>query len=685
MSRQGGFLVCATIAAAALLGADLAAADLASQLRPVNLTVSGGENAWHAENNFRLEWERPPVADQGFPITAIDFRVRNAAGRVVVAENRRLGDAASIDHIHVPATPGAYTADVWLEGPGGERGPPVSATLRFDDARPGPAQPLGPPGWVAGNAATIVTIEPPLAPQPISGIRGYAVSVDRGSGILPCVTGKWCSPAETDLQGGIGDTTLSLGFLPEGTSVVRAVAVSGSGVRSAEAHSAIVRVDATRPQLALAGVPRGWATGPVRLAATATDALSGMAANGPSGPYTAIAVDGGVPRVERGDSVAVTVVGEGIHGVTSYARDAAGNVGDESPAATAVSIDESPPALAFARSQDAAEPERIEATVADLLSGPSPGRGSIATRPVGSHQRWLPLPTAVTTGRLIAQWDSDSFPPGIYEFRATGYDVAGNAAASERRGNGARMILANPLKAPARIEAGFGGQRLLWHRCTRKEGHRHCRRQAIRSFEGRPASWTVPYGRGVPYSGRLTSPSGSPLANLPVQVTESFDAGAGSAQRSTTVLTAADGSFGIRLQPGPSRRVEAGFSGNRVLARASSAAVRMSVLAGVRLRASAASARIGGAPVVFSGGVGDLGTALSPEGRPVELQFKLPAGEWTEFRTVQTDVHGRFRYAYGFSDDDSRGIRFQFRAHVAAPHGWPYEAAASKPVFVTGR
>jgi hypothetical protein len=52
---------------------------------------------------------------------------------------------------------------------------------------------------------------------------------------------------------------------------------------------------------------------------------------------------------------------------------------------------------------------------------------------------------------------------------------------------------------------------------------------------------------------------------------------------------------------------------------------------------------------------------------------------------VQTDVHGHFRYRYAFSDDDSRGIRFQFRAYAPAQNDWPYEPAASRPVFVTGR
>jgi 5-hydroxyisourate hydrolase-like protein (transthyretin family) len=89
--------------------------------------------------------------------------------------------------------------------------------------------------------------------------------------------------------------------------------------------------------------------------------------------------------------------------------------------------------------------------------------------------------------------------------------------------------------------------------------------------------------------------------------------------------------------------------------------------------------------VAFSGRVGDLDASIPAGGRPVELQFRFPGSEWSEFRTVQTDAQGRFRYPYSFSDDDSRGIRFQFRAYVPAQDDWPYEPAFSRSVFVTGR
>jgi hypothetical protein len=646
-----------TLIAAALVGADDVRADQLAQLRPLDFRVFGGEYAWHADNDFRLDWDRPPVSEEGFPIVAVHYRVRDPTGAIAIAEARLPWYTTHVENIHLPPGRGTYTADIWLEGPGGQMGPVASGELRFDDARPGAAQPLAPAGWVAGNASALVRIEHPAGAPPVSGIYGYAVSVDRGAGSVPCAGPDRCRPGEADLRGGVDTDTVSLGVLPEGVNVVRAVAVSGSGMRSAESRSAIVRVDATLPTMTLDGAPSGWASGPVRLTARATDTMSGMAASGPSGPFTAIAVDGGVPRTEPGGTATTTVAGGGSHSVAYYARDAAGNLREESPSRATVRIDESPPRIAFAVAQDPADPERIEATVSDPLSGPGRARGSIAVRPSRSHQPFLPLPTVTSGGRLIARWDSDSFPAGTYEFRASGYDAAGNGASSDRRLDGVRMVLPSPLRTPTAIVAGFAARRPRTQR----------------------------YGRETVYAGRLTSAAGSALGHLPVRVLETFAAGAHSPRRATTIQTAADGSFRISLAAGPSRLLEADFAGTRTLGRSGSDGSRLRVLSGVRMHASSSSARIGGAPVVFSGRLGAAGTSMPATGRAVELQFRIPGGEWSEFRTVQTDARGRFRYPYSFSDDDSRGIRFQFRAFAPAQDGWPYEPAGSKPVFVTGR
>lgn len=680
--RFGNALCLAALAAACALPAAAAASE---PLRIANLRVEGGEASWHATNVFRVDWEQVP-GPPAEPAAAI-YRVYDSGGALVEGPVRETTKLTAIDTIPVPAAPGAYTLEIWLEDPEGQAGPAAHAQLRFDDAAPLPPAPVAPSPWLAGSAGARLAIGHPPAPLPVSGIRGYAVSLDRGSGAPPCAQPAWCSLAETDLAGGLEDDSFVLGTLPEGTSFARVVAVSGSGVASPVASVAL-RVDGTAPLISLQGLPSGWINGPVRLTATASDPLSGMAAAGPNGPFTAIAVDGGAPAQAAGDAVSTWVSGDGVHRVAYFARDAAGNLGagaGSNPATATVAIDQQPPRVRFATAQDPAEPERIEATVADELSGPSAARGAIMLRRAGTDAAYATLPTRATAGRLVAHWDSDAYPPGKYEFLATGYDRAGNAATGSDRIRGARMVLVNPVKSVVSLEAGFGGRRLVYQRCHRVRHRRRCHRRQVTRFDARPSRRVVPFGRGVRFGGRLTGARGVPVGGREVAVTETFSPGAEPPRRTTVVRTAADGTFSLRLAPGPSREVSAAFAGSPTLTRAAAPSVRLDVLAAVRLHASAAAATIGGAPVVFAGRVDPAGVAGPVEGLPVELQFRYPGAGWSEFRTVEADASGRFRYAYRFSDDDSRGVRFQFRAHVKGREGWPYEPAYSRPVAVLGQ
>ncbi|MGN6274614.1 MAG: carboxypeptidase-like regulatory domain-containing protein [Solirubrobacterales bacterium] len=633
-------------------------------LRMTDVRVSGGEAAWHASPSFRVDWTQEPSRATAKP-RAVVYQLYYPPGHPLGSPVRDTEEGYALESIQVPSVPGIYTAEIWLENREGQPGPPATVTLRFDDVAPAPATPQAPAGWVSGGKPVRVKVGHPAAPLPLSGIRGYAVAVDRGDLVPPCAAIVRCSSEETDFAGGIADDSLSLGVLPEGINFVRVVAVSGSGV-SSPIESAEVRVDATPPLTTLEDPPLGWSNKPLRITAVAADALSGMDPSQGGDPFTAIAVDGNIPTRAGGDRASARVSGSGIHQLSLYGRDVAGNIADgqagaPAPKQATVKIDEEPPAVAFAARQDPSEPERIEAKVTDALSGPSGQHGSIAVRPLGSGARFEELPTSVEPGRLVARWGSDSYPPGNYEFRAIGYDLAGNAASGTLRSDGAKMVLPSPLKTPATLSAGFGDKPRAWQ-----------------------AKKRVPYGRGVRYSGRLQTAAGAPIGGAEVTVTETFAAGSVLRSRATTVRTETDGAFSLRLAPGPSRQVATSFGGSRTLARTAGAGALLTVGSAVRLHASTALARVGGAPVVFSGRLAHLG-AKAPAGKSVELQFRYPGADWSEFRTVKAGAGGRFRYPYRFSDDDSRGVRFQFRAVVPAQESWPYDTGASRPVIVTGR
>jgi hypothetical protein len=665
---------------ALVAGCLASSAAAAEPLWMTEVRVQGGEGAWNPEPVFRIDWTQVP-GPPAFP-RALIYRLYGSNGQLVAGPVRETDVWQTLFPLAVPHVSDVYKLEMWLEDSEGHAGPASSVKLRFDDTAPAAPGVVAPQGWLTSRKEARLQVEPP-AQSPLAGIRGYAISLDQGAGTSPCARPSRCTVAETDFlsSGGGG---IPLGWLPEGSTFVRVATVSGSGVASPPVTVAL-RVDGTAPAVSLDGLPHGWSRGPVRLTATASDPLSGMAANGPGGPFTAIAVDGDVPAEALGDAVSTWVTGSGLHAVAYFGRDAAGNVNDGSlgpdPATASVAIDEEPPDVVFAAAQDPAEPERIEATVADALSGPSPDRGGIGLRPAGSRSEYRPLPTRVTGGRLVAVWDSDSYPPGKYEFLATGYDRAGNARTGYDRARGARMVLVNPLKKPMSLEAGFGGRQVVY-RCKRSRHGRRCR--SLPAFDERPGTRIVPFGAGVRFGGRLTALGAGGRGGLEVAVTESFAPGSDPPGRTTMVRTEPDGTFSLSLLPGPSRDVSAAFPGTRTLTEAGGRTVHLGVLGRVRLRASAAAARIGGAPIVFSGSVDPAGVAGSAAGLPVELQFRYPGAGWSEFRTVATNARGRFRYAYRFSDDDSRGVGFQFRAYAGQKEGWPYEPAFSRPVVVTG-
>jgi hypothetical protein len=655
--RSQVMLVLLALAAAFTLAPPEASA---SPPRPTDLRVVGND-LWRADNSFTLVWMSPPPISPA--LRAIRYRIRDSRGDAI--EEGQLHPLSDGFALRVPTVPGTYDAEVWFEDTTGNVGPASTVPLRFDNQRPNPIQPGAAPDWIGRTAFPLrLRLGHPLGPWPISGIRGYAVAIDGVPGGKPCVAFDRCSHTETSLNGGAGEDELTIAALPEGTSYLHAVAVSGSGMKSPSSGNAVLRVDLSDPVTHLAGASAGWANHSISLTAVATDTGSGMAAAGAA--FTAIRVDRATPTLTLGASTTVRVISEGTHLIEYYARDAAGNVDDGAltngisnhlPRTTLVRIDRSPPALAFTNSEDPRDPDLLRAWIGDALSGADPSRGWIGVRRARSGDGFQRLPRVPSAdGELRARWDSDTYPVGEYEFRVTGYDKAGNSSATTRRRNGTTMTLANPLKAPTALVARFSSG---------------------------PSERNVRYGRGIRVSGRLTTGIRSPLGGMPVRIVERFAAGGGPAARVSTVKTEPDGVYSVRLAPGQSREVVASFAGNPTLGQSTSGPLQLEVRSAVRLRASSGVARVGGAPLVFRGRVLPP-EAIPEEGKSVQLQFRLSGLPWSEFRTVQTDRRGRFRYAYRFSDDDSRGARFQFRAYAPTQENWPYEPGGSRPVLVRG-
>jgi hypothetical protein len=637
---------------------------------------------WHSHPQIQVAWD-PNPAGSG---SEIYFAVRGWRGEPLPGYEGQASGGFPRRTLVVPSVPGAYTLQLAELHADGTPGPSTYAPLFFDDARPAPVS-IAAPAWVAAGTVVPIHLGHPAEPVPLSGIQGYAVSIDGAAAGSPCSDAERCAADEIELRGGAGADSIALPAPPEGISYIHAVAVSGSGM-SSPTDSALLGVDGTPPQVRLEGAPAGWAAGPVRLRAFAIDPLSGMAPAGAGGPVTAIGVDGGPPLVSAGATAEATVTGQGTHQVIFWGRDAVGNAGDGSlpfakPATATIRIDETDPTVRFVAG-DPGDPERIEATVADSLAGLDPGRGGIALRRVGSSGPFRPLPTEVGRGRLVARWNSDDYPHGAYEFRAVGFDTAGNSAATTAAPDGGPFVLEDPVKREAHLAIGFGGRQLVYQRCARADGARRCRRTVVRSYARRPVTRAVPCCHAAVVGGRLLDATGAPLPGQAIDVVETFAHGARHATRRTAATTDADGEFRARLAPGPSRAVSVEFTGTHLLTRAAGRSLRLRVRAGVHLRVSTTRVRVGGAPVVFKGRVVHPEAQIPATGLPVELEFRLPGMAWSEFRTLQTDSSGHFAYPYAFSDDDSAGVRFLFRAFVPATGNWPFAPATSRPLAVTG-
>lgn len=334
---------------------------------------------------------------------------------------------------------------------------------------------------------------------------------------------------------------------------------------------------------------------------------------------------------------------DGRNAVSVCAIDFAGN---RTCQRRSVQVDNTPPALAFASSQHANDPELIRAPVFDATSGVDGGR--IYYRAVGSTT-WQPLATQIGSGTLETRVDSTTVPPGRYEFLAQATDVAGNFASTTLRRDGQPMVLTFPLKSGVRLTGYLapGG------------GHRK----------------TIGYRERSKVAGRLTDRAGRPLAGQEVTVVEHFSAGALIDRRVRTVQTDSSGRWHERIPAGPSRRITASYGGSpRYIgerARVGTLAVRTKVSLRLSRRRVPEGRR-----VVFKGRVRHYAARIPDGGKLVELQVKA-GHRWDTVRNaIHTNADGGYRVRYRFARFYTSNVRFRFRLKVLREQGWAYKTPA---------
>ena len=345
--------------------------------KPPTISIEGGEG-WSSTRTRTVRWTLPSQGS-GSPVARFHTRVCKVGG-TCVDDTVNESNATSWQALEPTAGPGEYIVRVALGDQAGMGAWSDPVEMRFDDVAPGAAEPRQSNGWLnaverAGYRQFVKLEEG--ARTPVSGVAGYSITVD---GSEPDAT--------IEASGDIVEYPID--DLPEGVTTIKARAVSGAGIASAEVRSVEVKVDLSKPIASVDGAPEParWQNRPVDLTLRGTDqpALSGMEPAPQmltieEGAYIAYRIDGGELQKVRGGSAPVSVADEGEHTITYYAVDLAGN---ESETQTVqFKIDRTSP-VAGATS-DAIDPAvwQREAVTVTLAGDDGSGRSGMDPAPEG--------------------------------------------------------------------------------------------------------------------------------------------------------------------------------------------------------------------------------------------------------------------------------------------------------------
>jgi hypothetical protein len=281
-----------------------------------------------------------------------------------------------------------------------------------------------------------------------------------------------------------------------------------------------------------------------------------------------------------------------------------------------------------------------EPVFADVLSCQVVGDLATSLRPCAAR----------ATPAVSVSTDEEPFVTGVNTITACGADLALDGLANEACES--REVFVDDLcpsarvGAGARLAAGFssGGRRTLV---------RSDQRARLR--------------------GRLTSDSGDGIGGAKICALTHVDLDDGPYEVADTATTRADGSFSLRLPPGPTREVFVHrVSGDQVLAR-HGLRVEAKVRPSLEILPDRKDGRVGrGGRLRFKGALPGPGCA----GRSVKVQAKVGKRRWQVFRAVRTNSHCRYRTRFKLRETTSP-TRYVFRARVPGQPGYPYKPGVS--------
>jgi hypothetical protein len=187
----------------------------------------------------------------------------------------------------------------------------------------------------------------------------------------------------------------------------------------------------------------------------------------------------------------------------------------------------------------------------------------------------------------------------------------------------------------------------------------------------------VGFGKRAVITGRLVTPSGSPVADAVLVVQQRFAQPTAATTTVGKLVTEADGRFTYTAPPGPSRTIRFAYRSHvNDTDYADTTEVRVLVSAGVTIKRKPRTVR-NRHTTIFTGRV--LGGPIPARGVVVNLQVFF-RHRWRTFAAPRTNRAGAYRFRYRFM---AGAATWRFRARVMTDSAYPYETGTSgKPIKV---
>lgn len=190
-------------------------------------------------------------------------------------------------------------------------------------------------------------------------------------------------------------------------------------------------------------------------------------------------------------------------------------------------------------------------------------------------------------------------------------------------------------------------------------------------------SVSVRSDEGATVRGQLSGPRG-PVGGANVCLYEKIDVPGDIRRLAQTTKTKSDGTFGVQVEPGPSRQLDVVYRFNNQVIERAQLYLDSSVKPELKMKPK--KGLTNGETTGFFGEI----PGPNQDSRGVSLQAKA-GKKWRTFKQIKTNSEGKFRGRYKFNHTRGR-VTYKFRARVKRQGGYPYSpgSSAKRKVRVRG-